>query len=119
MIVIVYSIRGFPGDSVVKIQLPIQEMQETQIGSPGREDPVCRGVTEPVCHSCLACELRLLSPCVTTAEARASRAATAMRGPHAAAGAAPACLIGKSLPGSKGPAQPVNNKYSYQLNMNK
>ena len=66
LIVIVYSIRGFPGDSVVKIQLPIQEMQETQIGSPGREDPVCRGVTklgatavwpvsptaEPMCHDC-------------------------------------------------------------------
>ena len=31
LIVIVHSIRGFPGDSVVKIHLPVQEMQETQI----------------------------------------------------------------------------------------
>ena len=31
LIVTVHSIRGFPGDSGVKIHLPVREMQETQI----------------------------------------------------------------------------------------
>ena len=31
---------GFPGGSVVRIRLPVQEMQETWIGSLGQEDPL-------------------------------------------------------------------------------
>ena len=32
--------RGFPGGSVVKNPLPVQEMQETQVQSLGWEDPL-------------------------------------------------------------------------------
>ena len=35
-----YSIRGFPGGSVVKNQPAMQETQETQVGSLGQEDPL-------------------------------------------------------------------------------
>ena len=69
LIVIVYSIRGFPGDSVVKIQLPIQEMQETQIPYLGWEDPLEQEIA--TCSSILPwripwaeepCRLRSLGP---------------------------------------------------------
>ena len=32
-------------------------MLETQVQSLGREDPICRGATKPVCHNYLACAL--------------------------------------------------------------
>ena len=36
--------KGFPGGSVVKACLPMQEPQETQVGSLGREDPLGEGM---------------------------------------------------------------------------
>ena len=35
---------GFPGGSVVKIHLPMQETQETRVGSLGQEDPLEEGM---------------------------------------------------------------------------
>ena len=32
--------KGFPGDLVVRICLPVQEMKEMQVQSQGREDPL-------------------------------------------------------------------------------
>ena len=38
------QLRGFPGGSAVK-NLPVQEVQETWVQSPGREDPLEEGMT--------------------------------------------------------------------------
>ena len=41
------ALKGFPGDSVVRICLPPQEPQETQepgVGSLGQEDPLEKGM---------------------------------------------------------------------------
>ena len=34
------ALKGFPGDLVVRICLPVQEMKEMQVQSRGREDPL-------------------------------------------------------------------------------
>ena len=39
---------GFPGGSVVKIHLPMQETQETRVGSLGQEDPLEEGTVNPL-----------------------------------------------------------------------
>ena len=35
---------GFPGGTVVRICLPVQEMQETQVQSLGQEDPLVKEI---------------------------------------------------------------------------
>ena len=39
-----YFLIGFPGGTVVKIHLPMQETQETRVGSLGQEDPLEEGM---------------------------------------------------------------------------
>ena len=38
------ALKGFPGDLVVRICLPVQEMQETQVQSLGQEDPLVKEI---------------------------------------------------------------------------
>ena len=44
-----YSIKGFPGDTVIKkkIHLPMQQMQEMWVQSLGREDPLKEEMATP------------------------------------------------------------------------
>ena len=44
---------GFPDGSVVKNLPPLQELQETQVQSPGQEDPPGEGHGNPLQYSCL------------------------------------------------------------------
>ena len=92
-----FSIRGFPGGTVVKNRLP---MQGTRVRALVREDPTCRGATKPVHRNYWACALEPVScnywsPRATTTEARAPRArapqreAPAMRSPRAATKSSP------------------------------
>ena len=46
--------QGFPGGSVDKNQLP---MQETWVQSLIQEDSICCGATKPVCHDHQTCAL--------------------------------------------------------------
>ena len=39
-----YIHMGFPGGTVVRICLPVQEMQETQVQSLGQEDPLVKEI---------------------------------------------------------------------------
>ena len=48
----VYIYPGFPGGSVVKNPLATQELQETQVRSPSREDPLEDGLAT---HSSVQC----------------------------------------------------------------
>ena len=43
LILLILGIKGFPGGTVVKNPLPMQEMQEMRVRSLGQEDPLGEG----------------------------------------------------------------------------